>query len=104
MNLRLAGRYRAVDKFSDVSGSKLITLTSGVCAGKLQHLLDHVSQTPSFAIDHVTVLRNLFGIVDDSVSKILARRTDHREGRAQFVRYAGNEINLLTGQTLCASH
>ena len=79
-------------------GPKLITLSSRLRAGKLQHLLNHVRQTPAFAVDDIAVLRDLFWTVDDAIGEILTCRTDYRERRAQFVSYPGNEIDLLAGQ------
>ena len=69
---------------------------------ELQHPFDGLTQAARLGTDGGAVLLDPRRVLDDTVRQIVRRRSNHRNGGAQFVRYARDELELLPREPLCA--
>ena len=72
-------------------------------ARELQHPFDGLTQAAGLGTDGGAVLLDPGRVLDDAMRQIVRRRSNHRNGRAQLVRHARDELELLPREPLRAA-
>ena len=68
----------------------------------LQDALHHLAEPLRFGLQQLTVALHAIA-ADHAMRKVVRGRANHRDRRAQLVRDTGDELHLLTRETLRAS-
>ncbi len=82
------------DNIGDICLNKVVLLASRVRSGKIEYLLDHSCQLFTFALNELTVSRDLTFFLCNTVGQVLAGGIYNGKRCAKFMRNAGHKINL----------